>query len=85
MTIEAGQPLLHYRLIEKIGEGGMGVVWRAEDVDLHRPVALKVLSTETIAREDMRARFMREARTAAALKSWVDRGLKFARTLPSKG
>ena len=45
----------------------MGVVWGADDVDLHRPVALKVLSSETLEREDMRARFMREARTAAAL------------------
>jgi len=45
----------------------MGVVWGADDVDLHRPVALKVLSKETLAREDMRARFMREARMAAAL------------------
>ena len=45
----------------------MGVVWGAEDLDLHRPVALKVLSAETLERDDMRARFMREARTAAAL------------------
>ena len=45
----------------------MGEVWRAEDIDLHRPVALKVLTKETLARDDMRARFMREARTAAAL------------------
>ena len=45
----------------------MGEVWRAEDIDLHRPVALKVLAKETLEREDMRARFLREARTAAAL------------------
>ncbi len=45
----------------------MGEVWGAEDVDLHRPVALKVLAKETLERPDMRARFLREARTAAAL------------------
>ena len=43
MPIEAGQKLLHYRLIERIGEGGMGVVWKAEDTTLDREVAIKVL------------------------------------------
>ena len=67
MTLEAGQQLLHYRLIQKIGEGGMGVVWKAEDTKLHRRVALKILPQLMAADPDRRARFEREARAVAAL------------------
>jgi len=67
MPIEAGQQLLHYQLIEKIGEGGMGVVWKAEDTRLQRNVALKVLPEVMAADPDRRARFEREARAVAAL------------------
>jgi serine/threonine protein kinase len=67
MTLEAGRQSLHYRLIQKIGEGGMGVVWKAEDMKLHRHVALKVLAQSMAADPDRRARFERQARAVAAL------------------
>jgi serine/threonine protein kinase/tetratricopeptide (TPR) repeat protein len=67
MTIEAGQQLLHYRLIEKIGEGGMGVVWKAEDTRLHRHVALKFVPEADTQNTDAVDRHLREARAASAL------------------
>jgi len=59
--------LLHYRLIEKIGEGGMGVVWRAVDTTLDREVALKLLLDEVASDPERLARFEREARVLASL------------------
>ncbi len=62
-----GKTLLHYHITAKLGEGGMGVVYRAEDTKLDRPVALKFLSGSLLGGDDDRARFKREARAAAAL------------------
>ncbi|UCF37684.1 MAG: protein kinase [Acidobacteriota bacterium] len=67
MAIEAGHQLLHYRLIEQIGEGGMGTVWKAEDTRLHRHVALKLVSEEKQCDSDLVDRHLREARAASAL------------------
>jgi TolB-like protein/cytochrome c-type biogenesis protein CcmH/NrfG len=67
MALEPGQLLSHYRLIEKIGEGGMGVVWRAEDVALSREVAIKLLPDEVGQDPERLARLTCEAKAVAAL------------------
>ena len=67
MPIEPGQQLLYYRLTEKIGEGGMGVVWKALDTTLDREVAIKVLP-DAFSKDTARlARFEREAKSLASL------------------
>jgi serine/threonine-protein kinase len=66
-TFKAGQMIAHYRVVEEIGHGGMGVVYRAEDTKLKRTVALKFLPPAFAADPERLARFEREARLVASL------------------
>ena len=62
-----GRTIGHYEVIEKIGEGGMGAVYRARDIHLDRSVALKMLPGGSVANAERRRRFALEARAASAL------------------
>jgi len=81
-----GQMLLHYRVLDKIGEGGMGAVYKAQDTHLDRAVALKVLPHDKMSDPDRRQRFVQEAKAASSLNHpniiivhdiASDRGLEF--------
>ncbi len=62
-----GQRLLHYEIVERLGEGGMGVVYKARDTHLDRFVAIKVLPPERVADPSRKARFIQEAKAASSL------------------
>jgi Tol biopolymer transport system component len=62
-----GQTISHYRILEKLGEGGMGVVYKARDIRLDRFVAIKVLTPETVADPERKQRFVQEAKAASSL------------------
>jgi len=67
LDLRSGTLLLHYKLVEKLGEGGMGVVWRATDTTLDRDVAVKILPDVFANDADRAARFEREAKVLASL------------------
>ncbi|HET9250937.1 MAG TPA: protein kinase, partial [Candidatus Eisenbacteria bacterium] len=66
-SLQTGRILSHFRVEQKLGQGGMGEVYRATDLKLGRPVALKVLQTAALSRLDAKRRFRAEARLASAL------------------
>src|SRR4051812_33593701 len=62
-----GTTISHYEVLEKLGEGGMGVVYQARDLQLGRLVAIKVLLSQSSDSDDRRSRFLQEARAASSL------------------
>src|SRR5271155_4116990 len=66
-SLAPGSTLAHYRISSKLGSGGMGEVYLAQDLNLDRPVALKILPPEVAHDPDRMRRFIQEAKTASAL------------------
>jgi eukaryotic-like serine/threonine-protein kinase len=62
-----GSTISHYRIVERLGRGAMGAVYKAQDLTLDRPVAIKFISKEIASNPEQRSRFVREARTASLL------------------
>lgn len=63
-----GKTVSHYKIIEKLGAGGMGIVYKVHDTNLERTVAIKFLPKHDLANDEERQRFKIEAKAAAALK-----------------
>src|SRR4051794_31400520 len=66
-SLSAGSLLAHYRVVSRLGAGGMGEVYLAQDLNLDRPVALKILFPEVAHDPDRMRRFVQEAKTASVL------------------
>ncbi len=62
-----GKTILHYKVLEKIGEGGMGVLYLAEDINIRRKAVLKFLPSDVTNNHDINSRFKREAQAAGSL------------------
>src|SRR5579871_1843350 len=63
----AGRNIAHYEILDTLGQGGMGVVYKARDTELDRLVAIKVLTSDKLTNQERKLRFVQEAKAASAL------------------